>query len=52
MNIQPLFFTSQFEFQKVNPAKFLKETETIYHRAKIAECRKQIKEETAKSITY
>ncbi len=28
MNMQPLFFTSQFEFQKVYPFKFLKETET------------------------
>ncbi len=28
MNIQPLFFTSQFEFQKAYPVKFLKETET------------------------
>ncbi len=28
MNMQPLFFTSQFEFQKGYPFKFLKETET------------------------
>ena len=27
MNIQPLFFTSKFEFQKAYPVKFLKEAE-------------------------